>query len=70
MQEEIRVFKKVIRRCMARCFLIVFGRKGRRQSVYQGEKTPAARSLLKQDLRLKTKHQMAYRHHKVSDPYR
>jgi len=41
---------------MAKCFLIVFGRKRRRYSAYQGEKTPAAKNLLKQDLRLKTEH--------------
>lgn len=32
-----------------KCFLIVFGRKRRRYSAYQGEKTPAARNLLKLD---------------------
>lgn len=55
-REEIRVFRKSHQAVHGKCFLIVFGRKGRRYSAYQGEKTPAARNLLKQDLRLKTEH--------------
>jgi transposase InsO family protein/transposase-like protein len=49
LREGIRVSEKVVRRCMAECSLIVFGRKRRRYSAYQGEKTPAARNLLKRD---------------------
>jgi len=48
-REGIRVSEKVVRRCMAECSLIVFGRKRRRYSAYQGEKTPAARNLLERD---------------------
>jgi transposase InsO family protein len=48
-REGVRVSEKVVRRCMAECSLIVFGRKRRRYSAYQGEETPAARNLLKRD---------------------
>lgn len=48
-REEIGVFGKSHQAVHGKCFLIVFGRKGRRYSAYQGEKTPAARNLLKQD---------------------
>jgi len=48
-REGTRVSEKVVRRCMAECSLIVFGRKRRRYSAYQGEKTPAAKNLLERD---------------------
>lgn len=48
-REGIRISEKIVRRIMAECALVVSCRKKRKYSSYQGEKTPAARNLLKRD---------------------
>ena len=48
-REGIRISEKIVQRIMAECALVVFGKKKRKYNSYQGEKTPAARNLLKRD---------------------
>ena len=48
-REGMRISEKVVRRCMAECALVVLGKKKRKYSSYQGEKTPGAENLLNRD---------------------
>ena len=41
--------EKIVRRIMTESALVVFGRKKRKYSSYQGENAPSARNLLKRD---------------------
>ena len=45
-REGERISEKIVRRIMAECALLVFGKKKRKYSSYQGEKTPGAENLI------------------------
>ena len=49
LREGKRISEKIVRRIMTECALVVFGRKKRKYSSYQGENAPSARNLLKRD---------------------
>jgi len=51
LREGRRISEKIVRRIMAECALVVFGRKKRKYSSYQGENAPAAENLLERDFR-------------------
>jgi transposase InsO family protein len=48
-EEGICISEKIVRRVMKECSLIVFGKKKRKYSSYQGEKAPAAENLIARD---------------------
>lgn len=48
-KEGIKISEKIVRRIMKECSLIVFGKKKRKYSSYQGEKAPAAENLIARD---------------------
>ncbi len=51
LREGRRISEKIVRRIMAECALVVFGRKKRKYSSYQGENAPAAENVLERDFR-------------------
>jgi len=53
-EEGIRISEKIVRRIMQECSLIVFGKKKRKYSSYQGEKAPAAENLIARDFHADT----------------
>lgn len=53
-EEGIRISEKIVRRIMKECSLIVFGKKKRKYSSYQGEKAPAAENLIARDFHADT----------------
>ena len=48
-REGQRISEKIVRRIMTECALVVFGKKKRKYSSYQGEKTPGAENLISRD---------------------